>query len=246
MSLVVQGFSRSNVTMEEHTHLFISPPVARCHSTSSLPRSLSTTLCWKPLRCPPPSLLCPPLFLEPFASQCWGGPGAPLLDTGRWEPLLLSRWPRLSAAPPGHWPLEAVWNAGGLSGDNVAGNSCCSAERPPSGFDGHNPASACTGWTWLPWALAFSDWSVGLGDRRSLFRCSVMGGPLRYCGLALPPLLWCLWAWLPLQWDNPGAGCSTEGPVGADGPSTSGLPFSATVWGSRPASGSTKEMICYI
>lgn len=86
-----------------------------------------------------------------------------------------------------------------------------------------------------------------------------MGGPLRCCGLLWPPLVrplagfWCLWTWLPLQWENPGAGwstltpvaseetCETEGPVGVEDPSTSGLPFSATVWGESQVSGSKRK-----
>lgn len=173
MSFVVHGVNRITLMMEEYTHFLISPPVALCHNTSSLPLSLSSSKSLLyPLRCLPPPLLYSPLFLEAFASQWWGGPETPLFGTDRWEPRLHSRWPRLSAASPGHWPFEAAWNAGWLSGDNVE-------ERPPSDFDGHNPASTCIGWTSLPCALALSDWSVRFEDRRSLFRWSVMGGALR-------------------------------------------------------------------
>lgn len=83
----LHGFNGINLMMEEHTRFLISPPVTLCHNTSSRPLSRSTTLCWKPLlyslRCPPPPLLCPPLFLEAFASQWWGGPVVPLFGTDR-------------------------------------------------------------------------------------------------------------------------------------------------------------------
>lgn len=49
MSFLVRGFNLCKLMMEAHIRLFIGPPVALCHSTSSLPLSLSTTLCWKPL-----------------------------------------------------------------------------------------------------------------------------------------------------------------------------------------------------
>lgn len=44
-----QGFNLCKGMREAHVELLTGPPVALCHSTSSLPHSLSTTLCWKPL-----------------------------------------------------------------------------------------------------------------------------------------------------------------------------------------------------
>lgn len=253
MSLLVQGFNLSKLIMEAQRHVFVGPPNALCHSTSSLPPSRSTTFCWRPLPCPrwaPPPLpyrwLAPPLLLAARLSQ-WHreDPGPPLCGKDRWGPLLLPRWPWLPAeCAIEHSVSNPILQAGWWSEEACI--ACGSAQASPPVFKLWNSAAPCTCWPWLSWALDVIGPPVHPEDRDILSSCSVTGAALLCCGLDLPPLLtplvwlWHLWPWPLVQWENLGANRSPLTPVssqgaleaeGSGGPgetSTSRFPFSVT------------------